>query len=91
MEVAVGVELFNVAKLQPGLLQHPATQTTLQRAVIEGVERTVWQGVLTIVGDGQQPRGFTGHRDNCCIEPDNHRKRAGHVGPTLTKSDSLPF
>ena len=36
--VAEGVELLDVAELEPGLLAHPAAQAELERAVAFGVE-----------------------------------------------------
>ena len=84
-----GVELLDVAELEPCLLANPGAQAELERPVLERVERTErqrWEAARDMV-HGKHPRNLFGHGEDDGVEPDPNpalRHRACRVLENIT-------
>ncbi len=92
--VAEGVELLDVAKLEAGLLLHPAAEPQFQRAVALGIERPERQGTLHArpaaaarvdqrvhrAANREHARSLAGDRDDHGVESDGDWAAGGHDG-----------
>ena len=72
--VAEGVELFDIAKIEAGLLTHPAAQGELERSMTRRVEGTEGKcGEAAIAARHKHARGLAICRDNHDREADDER------------------
>jgi hypothetical protein len=68
--IAERVKLLDIAKIEKGLLLHPASQSAVERSVAERIERTEWQRVgLAHVMDGQNLRPLVHDRYDRGAQP----------------------
>jgi hypothetical protein len=96
--IAKGVELFDIAKIECGLLLHAVAQAGLEGAVARGIKRAERQSVgRSVTGRGrygENARGAIGHRHDGGVQADAHRRDVvgfdGGMGAGLHRRLTMP-